>query len=356
MQAQRVSVQRAFLLLLVAATSAVFLWMIRAFLVPLLLAATFASLSYPLYERCERRLRGRRAAASALTLLLLLLLVALPLLAFGGLIVAEAVKVASAAEPWMRQAFAERGELFERLQRLPGYELARPYWRDILERTGTVAGALGKLALSQLSSLTAGTLSFLLDLAIMLYAMFFFYTDGPAILRRILYLVPLSHDNELQLLSRFRSMARATVKGTLVIGVAQGAGAGAALALAGVPSALLWSVLMAVASLLPTVGTALIWGPAALYLMLTGSALKGLLVAAWCAVVVGSVDNVLRPILVGKDTEVHELLILLSTLGGMMLFGLSGILLGPVLAVMFLTVWDLYAVAFRQFLPGVGKL
>lgn len=354
--AKRDTTQRAFLLFLVVVVSAAFLWMIRSFLVPLLLAATFASLAYPLQARLERRFRGRKGLAATFTLLTAVVVVGLPLATFGAMLIGQAVKVAAAAGPWLQQTFAQRADHLERLQHLPGYEPLRPYWADILARAGTLGAALGALAFSRLSDLTAGTLSFFLDFVIVLYAMFFFLAGGPEILRRILYLMPLSHEDEIHLLARFRSMARATVKGTLVIGAVQGLATGLALAAAGVPSALFWGSVTALASLIPTVGTALVWGPAVLYLLAQGEILSGALVALWCAVVVGGVDNVLRPVLVGSETQVHELLILLSTLGGLMLFGLSGLLLGPVLAVMFLAVWDIYGAAFKDVLPSVGKL
>lgn len=354
--AKRDTTQRAFLLLLVVVVSAAFLWMIRSFLVPLVLAATFASLAYPLQARLERLCRGRKGLAATLTLLAVVVVVGLPLAAFGAMLIGQAVKVAAAAGPWLQQTFAERVDHIEKLRHLPGYGLLRPYWTDILARVGNLGAALGGLAFARLSDLTAGTLTFFLDSVIVLYAMFFFLAGGPAILRRILYLMPLSHEDELHLLTRFRTMARATVKGIFVIGTVQGAATGLALAAAGVPSALLWGSVAAAASLIPTVGTALVWGPAVIYLLVTGKVVAGALVALWCAVVVGGADNVLRPVLVGKDTDVHELLVLLSTLGGLMLFGLSGLLLGPVLAVMFLAVWDIYGAAFKDVLPGVGKL
>ncbi len=353
---KRDATQRAFLLFLVVAVTAAFLWMIRAFLVPLLLAATFASLAYPLQERLERRLRGRKGLAASLTLLTVVVVAGLPLAAFGVMLAGQGVKVTAAAGPWLQQTFAERADHIEKLQHLPGYALLRPHWSDILARVGNLGAALGGLAFARLSDITAGTLGFMLDLAIILYAMFFFLASGPDILRRILYLMPLSHEDELQLLTRFRTMARATVKGIFVIGAVQGLAAGLAFAAAGVPSALFWGSVTALASLIPTVGTALVWGPAVIYLLVTGETVAGALVALWCAVVVGGVDNLLRPVLVGKDTQVHELLVLLSTLGGLMLFGLSGLLLGPVLAVMFLTVWDIYGAAFKDVLPSVGRL
>lgn len=342
--------QRIFLVGLLIAISAVFLWMIRAFLIPLFLAATFASLSYPLYQRIERLLRGWRKTAAALTLLALLLGVAVPLAAFARVVVEEAVKVSAALGHWVEGRIQQPEDLYESMRTLPGYDALRPHAQEILARIGTVAGRLGNFLVERVSAATAGTVVFVLHLAILLYAMFFFLIDGPAILQRILYLTPLTRDDEMRLLDGFSSMARATIKGTLVIGLIQGAGAGAALALAGIPSALFWSTLMVLLAVIPVVGTPLVWIPASIYLYVQGEALKALLVVIWCSVFVGSVDNVLRPYLVGRDTKVHDLLVLVSTLGGLMLFGVSGFIIGPVIAVLFLTVWDIYGTTFKDML------
>lgn len=347
--------QRVFLVGLLVAVSAVFLWMIRTFLIPLFLAATFASLSYPLFQRLERLLRGWRKTAAALTLLALLLGVAVPLAAFARVIAGEAVKVSTAVGRWVEGRVHEPEDLYESMRSLPGYEALRPHAQEILARVGAVAGRLGNFLVEKASAATAGTLVFFLHLGILLYAMFFFLVDGPAILQRILYLTPLTHEDEMRLLDGFSSMARATVKGTLVIGLIQGAGAGAALALAGVPSALFWSTVMVLFALVPVVGTPLIWIPASIYLYVQGEALKAALVVAWCAVFVGSVDNILRPYLVGRDTQVHDLLVLVSTLGGLMLFGMSGFIIGPVIAVLFLTVWDIYGMTFKDMLSASGQ-
>ena len=146
-------------------------------------------------------------------------------------------------------------------------------------------------------------------------------------------------------------MTRATLKGTAVIGIMQGGLAGLAFQVVGIPSAIFWGTLMVVLSVIPGIGTALIWVPAAIILVAGGSVAKGIGLALFCGLVVGSIDNVVRPRLVGKDTQMPDLLILLGTMGGIMMFGALGLILGPIVAALFVSIWQMYGVVFRDVLP-----
>jgi len=157
------------------------------------------------------------------------------------------------------------------------------------------------------------------------------------------------------MLDKFTSVTRATLKGTLLIGILQGGLAGIAFALAGIDNAVFWGTVMAVLSIIPSIGSALVWVPAAIILLVQGNVASGIGLLAFCGVVVGSLDNVLRPILVGKDTKMHELMIFFGTLGGIMMFGISGIFIGPLIASLFVTIWELYGVAFSDYLPEVYR-
>jgi predicted PurR-regulated permease PerM len=185
----------------------------------------------------------------------------------------------------------------------------------------------------------------------MLYAMFFFLVGGPRILRLILYYLPLEPEQENRMVERFVSVARATLKGSLVIGVIQGALAGVAFAVVGVPSPAFWGTVMAVLSIIPGVGTALVWIPACIWLIAIGRLGAAIGLATWCVIVVGTVDNFLRPLLIGRDTKMSDLLVLLGTLGGLIVFGAIGFIIGPIIAALFVTVWDIYGEAFSEYLP-----
>jgi predicted PurR-regulated permease PerM len=190
-------------------------------------------------------------------------------------------------------------------------------------------------------------------LFIMLYTMFFFLMDGDRLIDKILYYLPLEDHDERRMLDRFTSVTRATLKGTAVIGIIQGVLGGAAFAVVGIHSAVFWGAIMAVLSFIPGIGSALVWGPAVIILAATGHLAKAIGLGVFCAAVVGSIDNLLRPILVGRDTQMHELMILFGTLGGIIMFGVVGVIIGPIIAALFVTVWDIYGLAFKDVLPSV---
>jgi predicted PurR-regulated permease PerM len=200
-----------------------------------------------------------------------------------------------------------------------------------------------------------GAVNLLFMVFAMLYTMFFFLMDGDKLLRKILYYLPLHDQDELRMLDKFTSVTRATLKGTAVIGLLQGGLAGLAFWAVGIPSAVFWATIMAVLSIIPGIGTALVWGPAVIILAAGGNFLKAGGLGIFCALVVGSIDNLLRPILVGKDTQMHELMIFFGTLGGIIMFGVMGMIIGPIVAALFVTVWEIYGVAFKDFLPQVGR-
>jgi len=157
------------------------------------------------------------------------------------------------------------------------------------------------------------------------------------------------------MLEKFVSVTRATLKGTILIGIAQGVLGGLAFWAVGLDGAVFWGTVMTVLSIIPGVGGAIIWVPAAIILISTGEVWRALALVAFCGLVVGSVDNLLRPRLVGKDIKMHELLIFFSTLGGLLLFGVTGFILGPILAALFVTAWEMFGTAFRSALAEPGS-
>ena len=353
------SFRTAFVLLLVVGVSLLFLAVAWPFLKPLLLGAMLAGLFHPLYHWFVRILRGRRSLAATLTLLVLFVIVAGPISAFVGIVVSQAVAISDQAIPWIQQHFGAASGFNAHdwlVQRFPALAPYVPAHAEILETTGRAAKAAGVFLVASATSFTAGTAGFVLNLFVMLYAMFFFFRDGRRIMEKILYYTPLTHDDELLVLERLTSVTRATIKGTLVIGIVQGALAGLAFWVAGLDGAAFWGTLMAVLSIVPGIGSALVWVPAVIYLFLTGHTLAALLLFAWCAAVVGTIDNVLRPTLVGKDAKMPDLLILVGTLGGLYLFGAIGFIVGPIVCGLFLTVWDIYGATFKEILPPVRSL
>jgi len=348
--------RKGFLLLLLAVITVAFLAMIRGFLLTILVAAIFAGLAHPLYSRLEKLFRQRRVLAALVTLAILLVCVVGPLLTVLGVVATEAIRISDVVTPWVQNQLAEPGVITQRLEGIPGIERLEPYRNELYTKAGEAVGRLGQFLFHSLSATTRGTISFLFQFFILLYAMFFFLLDGRGMLRRLLYYLPLDDEAERRMVGKFVSVTRATLKGTLLIGIAQGTLAGVGFAVAGIQGAVFWGTVMTLLSIVPGIGTALVWAPAAIILMFTGHVLTGVLLAVWCGAVVGSIDNVMRPRLVGRDTEMHDLLILFGTLGGIFLFGAIGFMIGPILAALFVTVWDIYGVVFRDELPDVEWL
>jgi predicted PurR-regulated permease PerM len=201
----------------------------------------------------------------------------------------------------------------------------------------------GQFVATKALNIGQNTFDLIVNLSIVLYLLFFLVRDGDDLARRIKTAVPLHADQQHELFTRFTTVIRATVKGNVVVAIVQGALGGMIFWFLGVHAPVLWAVLMALLSLLPAVGSALVWLPVAIYFLVTGAIWEGIVLIAFGVLVIGLVDNVLRPILVGKDTKMPDYVVLISTLGGMAIFGLNGFVIGPVIAAMFMAVWDIFA-------------
>jgi predicted PurR-regulated permease PerM len=333
-------------LLLLAAVTAAFAVILLPFFAAVFWAVILALLFAPIHYRLEARMRGRPNLAALATLAIILTLVILPLGIVTGLLVQEAVELA---------AKIRSGEIsFSRyLQQILD---VMPGWiRSLLDRFGLFdLGAIKERLSSGLTAwlqFLAGqavavgqqTFEFLVGFFIMLYLLFFLLRDGRALSARIGKAVPLRADLRHGLFRRFATVVRATVKGNIVVAVVQGTLGGIAFAFLGIPGAILWGAVMALFSLLPAVGTAIVWVPVAAWLLATGSIWQGSLLIAYGVLVIGLVDNVLRPILVGKDTRMPDWVVLISTVGGMAVFGLNGFVIGPLIAAIFMAAWDMFA-------------
>src|SRR5215471_4976928 len=350
------NLRTAFVLLLVAAVTALFVAVAWPFLKPLLLAALLAGLFHPLYRWITRLLGGRRSLGAALTLLVLLVLGLGPVSAFLGIVLQQALTMSDQAIPWLSRHLGAASAFNVNewvVQRFPALAKYMPSQEQLLQQVGTVAKTAGAFLVAFASRMTATTAAFLLNLFVMLYAMFFFFKDGHKILERIFYYLPLSDEDETRMLARFTSITRATVKGTLVIGVIQGALAGVAFWVAGIDGAALWGTVMTILSIIPGIGAPLVWVPFVIFLYVNGQYLTATLLLLWCGIVVTTIDNFLRPVLVGRDAQMPDLLILIGTLGGLFLFGPMGFIVGPIICGLFLTVWDIYGTTFKAVLPPV---
>jgi len=351
---KRETVNLTVLLILVVFISFVFLKMIQGFLLALLMAALLAGLMRPVFGRLLGVCRGHRGAASVLTIVLLFFLILVPLGGMATMVTAQAIKVGNSVGPWVSENLTRPDALSQRLQELPFYDSIAPYRDDILKRAAELAATVSSFLVDSLSAVTRGTVRFVFLFFVMLYALYFFLVAGGRLLDLILYYLPLKPDDEARMLAKFTSVSRATIKGTAVIGLIQGTLGGLGFAVAGIDAAAFWGTIMVVLSVVPGVGTGLVWVPAVVILAMGGHWLPVVLLTVYFVVVVGMVDNVLRPRLVGRDTQMPDLLVFLSTLGGLSLFGALGFIIGPIVAALFVTVWEIYGRAFASVLPALA--
>ena len=331
--------------LLMAAVSVAMAWILWPFYGTILWGTVIALLFAPLYRCLLPRCRQRRTLAALATLLAVLVLVVLPLTLITAALTREAAGVYQRVQSGeMNPTIYFRG-VFDAL---PGWITA------LLDRFGLVDFATLQqrvtVALTQGSQFIAthalaigqDTFMFVLDLFITLYLAFFLIRDGEHLARDLRHALPLPSAQRQELFDKFAVVIRATVKGNLLVAALQGLLGGLAFWFLGVDGALLWAVLMAFLSLLPAVGAGVVWVPVALYFFVTGALWQGLALTAWGVLVIGLVDNLLRPLLVGKDTRLPDYLVLISTLGGMSVMGINGFVLGPAIAAMFVAVWHIY--------------
>lgn len=348
----RADLNRIVIVAMVLLITAVFFAMIRNFLMAIVLSGIFSAMAQPVYKRIVRWSGGRRNLASFVTILFVFLIFLVPLVALLGVIAGQAIRIGQSVRPFLEQWTSAPSALSDHLHSLPFHESIAAYQGIILQRAGDLVGKLSTFLFNSASSITFSTINTIFMFFVFLYTMFFFLREGREILDRFLYHLPLPRGMEQRILERFTSVARAAIKGTLVIGIIQGGLAGLAFWAVGIEGAAFWGTVMTVLSIIPAVGSAIIWFPAVVILALTGSYLKAIGLLAFCSVLVGSVDNLLRPWLVGRDTELHELMIFFGTLGGLSLFGIVGFIIGPIVAALFTTVWDIYAENFSDLLNG----
>lgn len=351
---KRETVHNIVLLALVLIISAVFLKMIHQFLMPLFMAGLFSAMAGPAHTWLTRKMGGRENIASVCIITGIVFLVIAPLSMLVTIVVAQAITVGQSVTPWVQSFINEPTLLTQYLEKIPYYEQILPYRDQIFQKAGELVGTVSSFLIDSLSSVTKMTMNAIFGSVIMLYVMFYFLTMGDVLLERILYFLPLKNDDEQLLLRRFTSVTRATIKGTLIIGLLQGSICGLAFGLAGIDGPVFWGSVMAVTSIIPAFGTALVWGPAVLILLMLGDFKGVVILLVLCGAIAGNLDNIIRPRLVGKDTEMHDLFVLFGTLGGIAMFGLLGIIIGPIIAALFITIWEIYGTVFKEYLPDVG--
>lgn len=340
------TLSRIFMLTLVVIATLAFLWLIAPFSGAILWAVIAAVLFDPLNTRLLRAMPRRRNSAALATLLVITGVVVIPAMLLGAALLREAVGFYGR----VRSGEIDPGRLFVDLQtHLPDW--GRRWLVDI--GLGDVAGLRAKVGqgmangfqtvAGQILSIGQGTFSFFLALGVMLYLTFFLLRDGHALAKSIERAMPMTASHRAVLITKFVAVIRATIKGSLIVAILQGATGGIVFWMLGLPGALLWGVAMGVFSLLPAIGTGLIWVPVTAYLLATGAIWQGVVLGLCGFFIISSVDNIVRPILVGRDARMPDYVVLIATLGGFELMGFNGFVIGPVIAALFMAVWGIIA-------------
>ncbi len=337
--------QKTFLLLLIAISLA-FGWILLPFFGAVFWGTVLAIIFAPFYRRVLGVLHQRQNLAALTTLLLCLIMVILPL----TLITASLLQEGVAVYQRIRSGELNFGAYFQQIMSaLPSWmvnlldRVGLTNFSELQERLSNVALQGSQLIATKALDIGQNTFEFIISFGIILYLLFFLLRDGAVLSAKIKQAIPLSMEHKRHLFSKFTTVIRATVKGNIAVAAIQGTLGGMIFSFLGIQGALLWGFVMAFLSLLPAIGAALIWAPVAIYFLLTGALWQGITLIAFGVLVIGMVDNVLRPILVGKDTRIPDYVVLISTLGGMALFGLNGFVIGPVIAAMFIAAWDLFS-------------
>jgi predicted PurR-regulated permease PerM len=335
---------KSLMVLLVLVTLA-FIWILLPFYGAVFWAVILGIVFAPLQHRLQLKFGWQRNLTSLCTLSICLVIAILPVIIVSTLLVQEGASVYKSIES---------GELDIGKYLVQFKHSLPPYFQNMLDRLGLgelnglrdkiVKSSMqgGQVLASQAFSFGQGTFEFIVSFFIMLYLLFFFLRDGSELARKVRSAVPLEDSQKRRLQLKFNRVVRATIKGNLLVAITQGALGGLIFWFLDIPSALLWAVLMGFLSLLPAVGAGIVWAPVALYFLFSGAIWQGTVLVLFGVFVIGLVDNVLRPIMVGKDTKMPDYMILISTLGGLAIFGLNGFVIGPLIAALFMSSWSIF--------------
>ncbi len=331
---------------ILGAVTLLFFYILRPFAYPIFWAAVIAALFYPFYTWLNGWLKHPNLSAT-ITLLAVILVILIPLLILGTLLLKEAVNLygtlSSSGNLWT--AALERVTNFFKYNSYNAQlHIDENFWGA---KFTEVSQNVLNYIFTWLTSLTQNSVVLVFMFITMLYTLFFFVRDGAKMLKKLLYLSPIGDKYEVMLYNKFTVAASTIIKGTIILGGVQGALGGIIFAITGIEGALIWAIIMTLCSIIPGVGSAIVWLPAGIVMLVTGHIWQGVAILLVGTVVISTVDNLLRPLIVGKRLDMHPLLILFSTLGGLAMFGISGFMIGPIIAALFLAFWEMYEEFYR---------
>jgi len=338
MQITKVRLALFFTLLIVITLG--FGYVLKPFFYPIFWAAVLASVFYPLYSRINKKINKPRLT-SLVMLILIILIILVPLSGISSLLIRESIDIYTEIDNNRSEIISNAQGTLDWIQNLPfmeGLNIDKSFW---VEKISDTAKALTAFIFTSIKNFTQNSVVFLVMFVLMIYTLYFFFKDGARFLEKAMHLIPLGNKYEKILYEKFTSASRAALTGTLIVGGVQGVLGGLMFVILGIKGAAIWGIIMVLVSIVP-IGPSVIWFPASIVLFINGQVWQGVTLLIFGVLVISTVDNFLRPILVGKQTKLHPLLILFSTLGGILLFGFTGFLIGPILTALVISMWEIY--------------
>jgi predicted PurR-regulated permease PerM len=346
-RAPRGSFGRTFFIVFLLAVTALVVVIVWRFIMPALLAAITAALFHPLYRYLHARIR-KDGMTALLAVVVVVAVFVVPLAAFGYLAADTVLMFAQNVRDGAGNVRTEIQGVVETIAALP---IFRRFDIEPVQVVESIISGLGLADIGILSGVSSAVQTLgrtALHIFIYVYSLYFFFRDGPSLLAKIFDRIPMRQQDKDVLLDKFVTVTRATIKGTIIIGVFQGAIGGLVMFILGFPGAVVWGVLLFFLAAIPNFGAILVWLPAAVYLFASGAVVRGILMVALAGGLLAAVDYLLRPRLIQEDIRVHQLLVLFGVFGGLILFGVFGLILGPIVMAVFVKMWEIYSDLFHR--------
>lgn len=343
-------ISRYAILILLAGVSIAIYPILKLFIIPIILAATFTTLFFPLYTKLLKLFKNNRPLSSLITCLLLFLCLVIPSYIVMHTVILQLIHFYQFAEPILKDTISrgENSTLFQHIYKFIPISLQGKINGNLFNIFSDSIKSILTISSRLINKTSIGFFGLFSNIIIMFFTMFYFFMDGKILIRKIKFLSPIRDDYEDMIFSRFLLISRATIMGTLIIGLIQGSLGGITLLIFGIKSWLLWGFIMIILSIIPMVGTWMVLLPAGLIQIFSGHIWQGILILILCFTVISNIDNFIRPRIVGKEAKLHDLIIFFSSLGGIAAFGVMGFIVGPVIAALFIAVVDIYSAEFDQ--------
>lgn len=329
-------------------TTVATIWMLRPFAYPLFLAVVLTILFRPFYLWLNKKINNRKKTSAGITLVAIFLVILVPISALVPIVTQQTIDISNSVGNQVKQYVDDSGTLASQIKHLPVVEQFNIDEQQIRTKFLEITNVVSDIVFENVKNLIKNTFNLTISLFIMFYTVFFFLVDGDKIINKLIRLSPLDDDYERKFINNFIATTKAVLKSSLLVGCIQGLVLGSSLFwLTGIPSPIFWGILMTIFAIIPVLGTGFIWLPVAVFQLLSGNLVAGVVLLIGGAII-ANIDNLLKPILIEKDIKIHPLIILLSTFGGLTMFGILGFIIGPIIASLVMELWNIYEFKYKR--------